>query len=55
MFGPTGVLGSTIGGMLTRMGSQCIYPYRSTGSIWDVRLRELKPTADLGYKAFMRM
>lgn len=41
--------------MLTRMGSQCIYPYRSTGSIWDIRLRELKPTADLGYKAFMRM
>lgn len=24
-------------------------------SIWDTRLRELKPTADLGYKAFMRL
>ncbi len=41
--------------MLTRMGSQCIYPYRQTSSIWDIRLRELKPTADLGYKAFMRV
>jgi NADH dehydrogenase (ubiquinone) 1 alpha subcomplex subunit 9 len=55
LFGPTSALGSTLGGMLTRMGSQCIYPYRMTSSIWDVRLRELKPTADLGYKTFMRL
>jgi dTDP-4-dehydrorhamnose reductase len=37
------------------MGSQCIYPYRQSASIWDIRLRELKPTADLGYKSFMRI
>ena len=43
------------GSMLTRMGSQCIYPYRKMASIWDNRLKELKTTADLGYKSFIRL
>jgi hypothetical protein len=55
MFGGTSPLGSTFGGMLTRMGSQCIYPHRHLGSIWDNRLKELKPTADLGYKTFLKL
>eukprot|EP00351_Strombidinopsis_sp_SopsisLIS2011_P002760 CAMPEP_0116886598 /NCGR_PEP_ID=MMETSP0463-20121206/20519_1 /TAXON_ID=181622 /ORGANISM="Strombidinopsis sp, Strain SopsisLIS2011" /LENGTH=211 /DNA_ID=CAMNT_0004547321 /DNA_START=57 /DNA_END=692 /DNA_ORIENTATION=+ len=55
LFGGTSALGSTLGGSLTRIGTQCIYPYRATGSIWDVRLKELKTTADLGYKAFIRL
>jgi NADH dehydrogenase (ubiquinone) 1 alpha subcomplex subunit 9 len=55
MFGGTSPLGSTFGGLLSRMGSQCIYPYRHMASIWDNRLKELKPTADLGYKVFMRL
>lgn len=37
------------------MGSSCIYPYRNIASIWDNRLKELKPTADLGYKTFMKL
>lgn len=55
MFGGTSALGSVLGGGLTRIGSQCIYPYRSNASIWDNRLKELKTTADLGYKAFLRL
>lgn len=55
MFGGTSPLGSTFGGMLTRMGSQCIYPYRHLSSIWDNRYKELKTTADLGYKAYMKL
>lgn len=55
MFGGTSALGSTLGGMLTKMGSQCIYPYRQTASIWDTRFKELKTTADLGYKTYMKL
>ena len=55
MFGGTSPLGSTLGGMLTRMGTQAIYPYRHTASIWDTRFKELKTTADLGYKTYMKL
>ena len=55
MFGGTSPLGSTLGGMLTRMGTQAIYPYRNLSSIWDNRFKELKPTADLGYKTYMKL
>lgn len=41
--------------MLTRMGSSCIYPYRNTASLWDNRFKELKTTADLGYKTYMKL
>ena len=55
MFGGTGTLGSVVGSSLASIGTQCIYPYRQNGSIWDNRLKELKTTADLGYKAFVRL
>jgi NADH dehydrogenase (ubiquinone) 1 alpha subcomplex subunit 9 len=55
MYGGTGNLGSISGGMLSSMGSQMIYPYRNVASMWDNRLKELKPSADLGYKTFIRL
>lgn len=55
LFGGTSPLGSTLGGMLTRMGSQAIYPYRNLSTLWDNRFKELKTTADLGYKTYMRL
>jgi NADH dehydrogenase (ubiquinone) 1 alpha subcomplex subunit 9 len=55
MFGGTSPLGSTLGGMLTKMGTQAIYPYRNMASLWDTRFKELKTTADLGYKAYMKL
>jgi len=55
VFGGSSALGSTIGGSLTRFGSQCIYPYRTSASMWDNRVKELKTTADLGYKSFVRL
>ena len=55
MFGGTSPLGSTLGGMMTKFGSQCIYPYRHLASIWDTRFKELKTTADLGYKTYMKL
>ncbi len=55
MFGGTSALGAVLGGSLTRIGSQCIYPYRSNASIWDRQIKELKTTADLGYKSFLRL
>jgi NADH dehydrogenase (ubiquinone) 1 alpha subcomplex subunit 9 len=55
LFGGTSPLGSTLGGMLTRMGSQAIYPYRNTATLWDNRFKELKTTADLGYKTYMKL
>lgn len=55
LFGGTSPLGSALGGMLTRMGSSAIYPYRNIATIWDNRFKELKPTADLGYKTYMRL
>ena len=41
--------------MLTRIGSPVIYPYRNTATIWDAKLKEIKPTADLGYKAYVQL
>jgi NADH dehydrogenase (ubiquinone) 1 alpha subcomplex subunit 9 len=55
LFGGTSPLGACLGGALTKIGSSCIYPYRNIASIWDNRLKELKPTADLGYKTFMKL
>lgn len=55
MFGASSVLGMTIGSMLTRIGSTCVYPYRNTGSIWDFKFKEIKPTADLGNKAYVKL
>lgn len=41
--------------MLTRMGSQCIYPHRHAATIWDNRMKELKTTGDLGNKVLMKL
>jgi hypothetical protein len=41
--------------MLTKIGSANIYPYRGMQSVWEDKMKELKTTADLGYKAFMRL
>ena len=55
VFGATSVLGMTTGSMLTRMGSTCVYPYRGTSTIWDIKFKEIKPTADLGYKTYVKL
>jgi len=55
VFGASGVLGMSIGSMLTRVGSSIIYPYRGTSTIWDDKFKEVKPTADLGYKAYVKL
>lgn len=55
MFGASSVLGMATGSMFTRVGSTCIYPYRNAGSIWDFKFKEIKPTADLGYKAYVKL
>jgi NADH dehydrogenase (ubiquinone) 1 alpha subcomplex subunit 9 len=55
VFGATSVLGMTTGSMLTRMGSTVVYPYRGTASIWDDKFKEVKPTADMGYKSYVKL
>ena len=45
----------TVGSSLSSIGSTCVYPFRSTNSIWDDKFKELKPTADLGYKAYVNL
>ena len=55
MFGGSSPLGVITGGTLTQFGSQCIYPYRNSSTVWDNKVKELKTTADLGYKAFLRL
>lgn len=41
--------------MLTRIGSTCVYPYRNTAGIWDIKFKEIKPTADLGNKSYVKL
>ena len=55
VFGASGALGMTIGQSLTRVGSTCVYPYRGQASIWGTIFKEVKPTADLGYKAYVKL
>lgn len=45
----------TVGSMLTRIGSTIVYPYRGQATIWDDKFKEVKPTADLGYKAYVQL
>ena len=53
IFGASGVLGMSIGASLSRIGSTVVYPYRNSATIWGDVFREVKPTADLGYKAYV--
>jgi uncharacterized protein YbjT (DUF2867 family) len=55
VFGATSCLGGIIGAHLTGMGSQVVYPHRNHATVWDRNMREVKVSADLGYKAFMRL
>ena len=55
VFGASSQLGMTIGSTLTSFGSTCIYPYRTASGYWDWKFKEVKPTADLGYKAYVRL
>lgn len=55
VFGASSVLGMSIGSLLTSIGSTCVYPYRSQGTLWDFKFKEIKPTADLGYKAYVKL
>jgi hypothetical protein len=55
LFGASSVLGMSAGSMLTRMGSQVVYPYRGAATIWDNKFKEIKPTADIGYKAYVKL
>ena len=55
VFGASSVLGMSIGSLLTSIGSTVVYPYRSQGTLWDFKFKEIKPTADLGYKAYVKL
>jgi len=55
VYGASSVLGMSIGATLTTIGSTCIYPYRTTAGVWDFKFKEIKPTADLGYKAYVKL
>ena len=55
VFGGSSVLGMTVGSALTSIGSTCIYPYRTSSGLWDLTFKELKPTADLGHKAYVKL
>lgn len=45
----------TVGATLSLMGSTVIYPYRNAGSIWEFKFKEVKPTADMGYKSYVNL
>lgn len=55
VFGGSSVLGMTVGSALTRFGSTCIYPYRKSSTIFSLNFKELKPTADMGHKAYVQL
>lgn len=55
IFGASSALGVAIGSKLTAIGSTAIYPYRGQATIWDDKFKEIKPTADLGYKAYVKL
>ena len=55
VYGASSVLGMSIGSTLTSIGSTCIYPYRTLSGVWDFKFKEIKPTADLGYKAYVKL
>lgn len=55
VFGASSIVGMSIGSTLTSIGSTCVYPYRNQAGLWDFKFKEIKPTADLGYKAYVKL
>ena len=46
LFGGSSPLGSTLGGLLSRMGTQAIYPYRNNATLWDNYARDWSTEKD---------
>lgn len=40
---------------MTSKGSVCVYPHRALADSWDSKFRELRVTADLGYKCAVKL
>ena len=55
IFGASSALGVVTASSLTRIGSQVVLPYRKQSGTWDNRYKEIKTTADLGYKNYLKM
>ena len=55
VFGASSALGVVTASSLTRIGSQVTLPYRKMAGTWDNRFKEVKTTADLGYKTYLKL
>ena len=55
LYGGSSALGVVTASALTRVGSQLVLPYRKMSGTWDNRFKEIKTTADLGYKTYLKM
>jgi len=55
LFGGSSPLGMITGSALTSIGSTCVYPYRNSTGMYDNIFKELKPTADLGHKSYVKL
>lgn len=55
IYGGSSALGVLTASSLTRIGSTVTLPYRKMSGTWDNRFKEIKTTADLGYKTYLKM
>ena len=55
IFGASSALGVVTASSLTRIGSQVVLPYRKMAGSMDNRYKEIKTTADLGYKSYLKI
>ena len=55
IFGASSALGVTTAAQLTRIGSPVVLPYRKMSGTWDNRFKEIKTSADLGYKTYLKL
>lgn len=55
VFGGTSPTGAVIGASLSLKGGVCVYPHRRMTDWSDHRFRELRVTADLGYKTAVKL
>jgi len=55
VFGGSSTLGVQLGSMLTSVGSTCVYPYRGGSTLMSDKFKELKATADLGHKSYVKL